>query len=63
MYDAEMLDLAGMEQLSLDETASEVVLPSLDSFNVSDETSVLKVKLALAQSEVSIVEGVCCSAM
>jgi hypothetical protein len=58
MYDAEMLDLAGMEQLSLEETASEVVLPSLDSFNVSDEMSVLKVKLALAQSEVSIVEAV-----
>jgi hypothetical protein len=30
----------------------EVALPSLDSFNISDETSVLKVKLALAQAEV-----------
>jgi hypothetical protein len=30
----------------------EVSLPSLESFNISDETSVLKVKLALAQAEV-----------
>jgi len=30
-----------------------VELPSLDSFNISDETSVLRVKLALAQAEIT----------
>ena len=30
-----------------------VALPSLDSFNVSDELSVLRVKLALAQAEIT----------
>jgi len=49
---ASMMDVAGRpEHPSLAET-DEVALPSLDSFNVSDETSVLKVKLALAQAEV-----------
>jgi hypothetical protein len=48
---ASRMDLTGLEQLSLGEM-EEVALPSLDAFNVSDEMSVLKVKLALAQAEV-----------
>ena len=52
------MDLTGLEQLSLGET-EEVALPSLDAFNVSDEMSVLKVKLALAQAEVLPPAWVC----
>ena len=44
--DVEHLSLAGARQ-------EEVSWPSLDSFNVSDETSVLRVKLALAQAEIT----------
>ena len=55
---ASKMDLTRLEQLSLAET-EEVALPSLDAFNVSDEMSVLKVKLALAQAEVLPPAWVC----
>jgi len=38
--------------LSCTHTQELVELPSLDAFNISDEKSVLKVKLALAQTEI-----------
>jgi hypothetical protein len=41
------------ELLSFVHTREPVELPSLDSFNISDETSVLRVKLALAQAEIT----------